>query len=222
MGALPAGSTVRFRVRDTDERSGSSWSIETARHSGDVYLAHREGARWVKTSFHESGQWHYSVTQAGLSLDPDVPAYLGVIKEHSEIAPGWLHATRITVDRAELRAEWIEQVRDRRVVDVLADTSFDAVSIDVLLGAAGAATIRIDHAFLVGDLARGDDGSAVVVARPMNIDAPVRVALAPQVHEATESLRAYGWDGSTASRLVIFGGDADGYLRQVEVAVDPE
>jgi hypothetical protein len=221
MGALPAGSTVRFRVRDSDEKSGSSWSIETARHSGDVYLSHREGARWVKTSFHESGQWHYAVTAAGQSPGPDVPAYLGVITEHGEIGPGWLHAMRITVDRAELRSEWVEQVRDRQVVDVPADASFDAVSIDVLLGAAGAATIRIDHAFLVGELARGDDGSAVIVARQMNIDAPVRVALAPQIHEATEGLRAYGWDGTTASRLVIFGGDTDGYLRQVEIAVDP-
>jgi hypothetical protein len=187
-----------------------------------VYLSHREGARWVKTSFHESGQWHYAVTEAGLSLDPDVPAYLGVIKEHGEIAPGWLHAMRITVDRAELRAEWIEQVRDRQVVDVPADASFDAVSIDVLLGAAGAATIRFDHTFLVGELARSGGGSAVVIARPMNIDAPARVALARQIRDAAEGLHAHGWDGSTASRLVIFGGDADGYLRQVEIAVDPE
>ena len=222
MGALPAGSTVRFRVRDGDGRFGSSWSIETARHSGDVYLSHREGARWVKTSFHESGQWHYAVTEAGRSLDPDVPAYLGVIKEHGEIAPGWLHAVRITVDRAELRAGWVEQVRDRQVVDIPADALCDAVSIDVLLSAAGAATIRLDHAFLVGKLARGDGGSAIVIARPMNIDAPVRVALRPQIWEATKGLRTYGWDGATASRLVIFGGDSDGYLRQVEVAVDPE
>jgi hypothetical protein len=187
-----------------------------------VYLSHREGARWVKTSFHESGQWHYAVTKAGLSLDPDVPAYLGVIREHGEIAPGWLHAMRITVDRAELRAGWIEQVRDRQVVDIPADASFDAVSIDVLLGAAGAATIRVDDSFLVGELARSDGGSAVVIARPMDIDAPVRVALALQIHESREGLRTHGWNGSTASRLVIFGGDADGYLRQVEVAVDPE
>ncbi len=222
MGALPAGSTVRFRVRDADERSGSSWSIESARHSGDVYLCHREGARWVKTSFHESGQWHYAVAEAGLSLDRDVPAYLGVINEHGEIAPGWLHAMRITVDRAELRADWIEKVRGRQVIDIPADASFDAVSVDVLLGAAGAPSIGIDHAFLVGELARSDGGSAIVIARPMDIDAPVRVALSRQIREATEGLRAHGWDGSTASRLVIFGGDADGYLRQVEVAVDPE
>ncbi len=206
MGALPAGSTVRFRVRGGDGSFGSSWSIETARHSGDVYLSHREGARWVKTSFHESGQWHYAVTEAGLSLDPSVPAYIGVIKEHGEIAPGWRHAMRITIDRAELRAGWIEQVRDRQVVDVPADPSFDAVSIDVLLGAASATTIRIDHAFLVGELTRSDGGSAVVIARPMNIDAPVRVALRAEDPGSDEE--------ATHLRLErVYGGPAR-YLRR--------
>jgi len=185
-------------------------------------LFHREGARWVKTSFHKSGQWHYTVTEVGQSPAPDVPGCLGVIKEHGEICPGWLHAMRITVDRAELRSEWVEQVRDRRVIDVPPDAAFDAVSIDVLLGAAGAATIRIDPPFLVGELARGDGGSAVVLARPTSIDVPVRAALAPQIREAIKGLRAHGWDGSTAGRLVIFGGDGYGYLRQVEIAVDPD
>ena len=35
--------------------------------------------------------------------------------------------------------------------------------------------------------------------------------LAPQIREAPEGLRSHGWDGHTAARLVIFGGD--GYLR---------
>jgi hypothetical protein len=143
VGALPPGSTVRFRVRDAEGRSGSSWSITSAPHSGDVYLAHREGARWVKTSFHEPGQWHYAVTEAGQSVEAGAPAYLGVVTEHKEIAPDWLHAARITVDRAELRSEWIEQVRNRYVVDIPTDAEFEAVSIDLLLAAARAAPLRI-------------------------------------------------------------------------------
>ena len=35
-------------------------------------------------------------------------------------------------------------------------------------------------------------------------------------------LRASGWDGSTRTRLVIFGGEPDGYLREVEIAADAE
>ena len=81
---------------------------------------------------------------------------------------------------------------------------------------------RIDRALLVGQLERGDGGMAVVVARPMSIDAPVRAALADQIRNATDRLRSHGWDGSAPSRLVVFGGDPQGYLRQVEVAVDVE
>jgi len=42
---LAAGTIVRFRVRHADGRSGSSWSVQTARGSGDVYVCHREGAQ---------------------------------------------------------------------------------------------------------------------------------------------------------------------------------
>jgi len=77
--ALPAASTVRFRVQHPDGRSGSSWSVETAKNHGDVYLCHREGARWIKTSLHESGQWQFAVTEEGQRLSPEVPPYLGVI-----------------------------------------------------------------------------------------------------------------------------------------------
>ena len=202
---LPAGSTVRFRVRDADGRSGSSWSVRTAAHSGDVYVSHREGGRWVHTSFHESGQWHYTVTSEGQALDPGSPPYLGVITEHAEIAPGWLHAMRITVARDELRSGWVERVRERPVVEVPADTGFDAVSIDVLLGATGAAPIRVDeHAFLIAELARGDGGSVVVIAVPTDLDVPVRVALAPLIREAVArstptELPGDGWRLVTAS-----------------------
>jgi hypothetical protein len=129
---------------------------------------------------------------------------------------------RITVACDELRAGWTEHTRDRQVVDVPADAAFDAVSIDVLFGVARAAALQVDHAFLVGEMACGDGGPAVTVARARDLDVPVRLVLAPQIAEALEGIRTHGWDGSTASRLVIFGGDGDSYLRQVEIAADPD
>lgn len=218
MIALDAGSIVRFRVRDSAGRTGSSWSIQTARSSGEVYVCHREGARWVKTSFHESGQWHFAVTSAGQALARDSPGYLGIVKNHKEIAPGWLHATRITVACGELRSDWVEHARERDIVEVPADEAFDAVTIDILLGAVGAAGLRIDEAVSIAEIARGDGGLAVASARRMNLDIPVHNALAPQIDEALAGMRNHGWDGTTASRLVIFGGDDDGYLRQIELA----
>jgi hypothetical protein len=51
---------------------------------------------------------------------------------------------------------------------------------------------------------------------------PVRITLALEIRQAVDGLRAHGWDGPTAQRPVIFAGDNDGYLRQVEIAVDPD
>jgi hypothetical protein len=145
-----------------------------------------------------------------------------VVNEHAEFAPGWLHAMRITVAHDELRSGWTEGVAERQVVEVPADTGFDAVSIDVLLGAVGAGPIRIERALPVAELARGDRGIVIVIARLTNLDAPVRIALAHLIPEAVDGVRARGWDGSTAIRFVIFGGGADGYLQQIEIALDPD
>ncbi|MHB1800058.1 MAG: hypothetical protein ACYCU5_00090 [Actinomycetes bacterium] len=217
---LPPGSTIRFRVVDGDGGHGSSWSVQTAKDTGDVYVAHRDGGRWVHTSLHHDERWHFAVTAAGQELVPASPRYLGVATEHDEIAPGWLHAMRITVAGTELRSGWGEAAKPRQLVDIPVPSGSEAVSIDVLLGSPKAARIRIDRAFLVGAMRRGDGGMAAIVARETDLDVRVHEALAPQIAEAVAELCRYGWDRRTSTRLVIFGGDAGGYLREVEVAVD--
>lgn len=151
-----------------------------------------------------------------------MPRYLGVSTDHDEIAPGWLHAMRITVAASELRTGWHEGARRRPLVEVPMPSDFDSVSVDILLGTPTAAPIRIQRAFMVANMERGDGGIAAIVARPMNLDAPVHEVLAPQIAEAVAELRQFGWDGTSTTRLVIFGGDADGFLREVEIAVGPE
>lgn len=220
--ALPAGSTVRFRAAHRDGRHGSTWSAQTARDTGDVYLAHREGGRWVHTSLHRDGRWHLAVTPAGQDLVPGAPRYLGVTRHRREIAPGWLHAVRITVAAAELRSGWHEAVRPRKVIDVPLPDGADAISIDVLLGDAEASALHIERALTVATLDRADGGTAAIIARPMELDAPVREALASQIVHAVADARGFGWDGQSTTRIVIFGNDPDGYLRHVEVAVDPD
>lgn len=220
VSTLPPGSTVRFRVVD-DDRYGSSWSVQTAREKGDVYVTHRDGGRWVHTSLHHDGRWHFAVT-AGREAVPGTPRYVGVSTEHDEFAPGWLHAMRITVASTELRGGWHEASRQRPLVEVPMPPGFDAISIDVLLGSSEASLIRVDHAFMIANMLRGDGGTAVIVACPMDLDTPVHDAFAPQIAEADAELRKYGWDGESGTRVVIFGGDTEGYLRQVEVAVDAD
>ena len=82
-----------------------------------------------QTSFHESGQWHFAVTAAGQARAPEVPAYLGVITDHCEIAPGLLDAMRITVARDELRPAWSEAMSSREVFDIPTDTAFEAINL---------------------------------------------------------------------------------------------
>jgi hypothetical protein len=125
----------------------------------------------------------------GKSWFPALPGYLGVSIDHDEIAPGWLHAMRLTVAASELRSGWSEAAKQRPMVEVPMSSGFEAVVIDVLLGTSTPALIRLDRAFLVANMGRGDGGTAVIVARPTRLDAPVHEALAPEIAEAVDELR---------------------------------
>lgn len=221
MTRLLPGSKVRFRVNDAEFGSGSSWSIETTKKTGDVYLFHREGGRWLKTSLHESGQWHYGLTAKAKERSPEEPAYLGITHEHPELAPGWICAKIITVAHSELRTDYVEAVKDRGVVDVPIDRSADATDIVVLLGDADPALIRVDNAVLVAQMRRGDGGQVIVYATPVNLAQPVHTALAAQIAQARAELEdEFGWDGDSATRIVINGRSEDGHLQEFEIAVD--
>lgn len=74
----------------------------------------------------------------------------------------------------------------------------------------------------MGEFNLRDGEVAAIVARPARVDEPVRSILAGEFAEAVASIRASGWDGRTTTRLVVFGVHDDGYLNQVEMAVDPE
>lgn len=219
---LPPGSKVRFRVADVGGLVGSSWSVKTAQLLGDVYVTHREGGRWLHTSLHRDGRWHFAVTSAGQELDPDGPRYLAVSTEHHEISPGWLHAMRITVAASELRGRWNEKGRARELVEITVPAGVDAVLIDVLLGSSARTPLPLHDASIIARMERGDGGMAVIAARAAVLDGPVHTVLGPQIAAALADLRAYGWDGLSGTRIVIFGDNAEGFLQQVEVAVDAE
>lgn len=219
----PRGHKLRFFVREDDGRRGSSWSIETAKNSDDVYLFHREGAQWVKASFHQSGQWHHCVLPKGRSRLPEgQSAYLGVSHQRPALARGWWHAARITVDRADLRHA-VEQDRPLKdAVIVPPSTERQAVAIDVYIADPDHQAIQVSDAFLVGSLGRVSGGMVAVIARGVDLDEPVQAALAPQIEQARHDLLDAGWDPTTPTRIVIFGNDSDsGFLREVEVAIDP-
>lgn len=218
---MPTGSAARFQVCADDGRRGSTWSIRTSAAADDVYVIHREGGRWAHASFHASGEWHFAISKEGQDLDPDGPAHLGVLRAHDETAPGWLHALRITVAQSELHTAYVERVRQRSTIEIPVDSVSEAISVDLFLKGADASPIIVEHALHVVEIERAGGGSAVLIARPTDLDAPVNVAFAEQIAEIKAGLADYGWDGPQPARVVIFGGDADGYLREVEVAIAP-
>ena len=222
-GRKPPGHKLRFFVREEDQRRGSSWSIETAKNSDDVYLFHREGAKWVKASFHESGQWHHSVLPKGRTRLPEgQSAYLGVSHERPALARGWWHAARITVDRAELR-QHVEGNRPLKDAVIIPPANGrQAVAIDVYIGDADHQVIQVSDAFLVGSLGRFGGRMVAVIARGIDLEHPVQAVLADQIGRARRDLLNAGWDPATPTRIVICGNDTDyGFLREVEIAIDP-
>lgn len=178
----------------------------------------------VKVTFHcdEPGEWHFAVMPEGQACRPDLEPYTGIVTDYKEIAPGWLHGMRITVDVGELRGDWAEHVRGREgIVEIPIDAEFSAIGIDFYLLGRSPAGVQIDRARLIADIERIDGGSVAVVARPMNLDAPVGEIFGPAIAEVRTEMAKCGWDGATACRAVIFGVGEEGYLRQVEFAVEP-
>jgi hypothetical protein len=219
----PAGSSVRFRVEDPSEGVGASWTLRTHRETGDTYVLHREGGRWIHTSFHHSGEWHFAVDPKGRDrLRPDASPFLGVSTERDEIAPGWHRAKRITVARSELRDASIDQAKAKQMVAIPTHPAYNAVSIDILLANANPSLIRLDLAFPVARLHRGDGGQVHVVAFPTNLDESVSDTFAEDLAQIRQDLRQQGWDGTTPVRAAIFGIDPEGFQREIEVVIDPD
>ena len=216
----PAGSAIWFRVRDEGGRTGSSWKVSTSASSSDVVLTHREGGRWVHATFHDS-EWHFAISRAGRALRPEVPPYPLAVPSREPVPGGMVHAARIIVALDELRSEWVEQVRDRQgLIEIPPSKGCDAVVLDLLLIAPEVGSVS-DVSLAVGRLARGGGaGAALIVAHSKSLEEPIRVTLSSAISQAMEGLRASDWDGSPG-RFVIPGHDpVEGYLTQVEFALD--
>lgn len=205
-----SGGTFRFQVWDPELGSGASWSIKTRPKTGDVYIAHREGAKWFHSSFHDSGRSHYGLSAAARCLNPDDDPYFAVQHEPVELASGWRHAHRVTVARTELRHHQ-EAVSENQIVPIPIPNGFDAVMINTYLRAPnvdGALNLDLLDK-VVAVMNRGDGGYALVLTRPCELSGTAAALLAPRIGEIRREFIEQGWDGQprhTAFQELNVGG----------------
>lgn len=215
---LPAGANFRFQVASDKLGNGSSWTVETKKSTGDVYVFHREAARWIKASLHESGQLHYSVQKAGRELQPDSPGYIGVLPAPEPGLPSWRLAKRITVAATELRAHWREQLKGH-VEPIPYPEGADAIAIDFHLGQAGAVPLTVPEAHLIAIMELGDGGALVLTWAPVDLAGDIiGDAFADEIAQIREDLTQAGHP--EACRVVLFGNDDAGFQRDYEIAID--
>ena len=121
----------------------------------------------------------------------------------------------------ELRSEWVERARDRSgLVEIPPAEGYDVVVVDLLLLAPDVGPVS-DVPFTVGRLAMGGGaGAALVVAHSESLGEPIRVTFSSAIAEAMEGLRSSGRDGSPGRFVITAHDPVEGYLSQVEFALD--
>lgn len=172
-------------------------------------------------SFHESGQWHYTLASSRTSRSAEkVPKHLAVSLERNEIAKGWQHSLRIAVAKSEVILPRDEPA-DPEIVSIPFHPGYDAIAIDMFIGEADALLIRVDCAFPIAAFKLGDGRQAVLFSRPYQLEQPPSIALAPQIQQAREGLQEGGWTEFPTQIVVFFDTEEDfGYLLHAEIKVD--
>lgn len=215
-----SGQTFRYQVSDPELGSGSSWLIKTHVNTGDVYIVFREGGKWMKFSAHDSGQSHYSLSAEALRRNPGDESPFSVKHDVAENGSGWRHIHRVTVARTELRHHQ-ESVSKSLVVDILMPQGFDAVAIDVYLGAPGAGGTLEIHSpnRLIAVMNRGDGGSVLILARPCELPERVAVSLSGEIAKIRQEFAEQGWDYQPR-HTVIQGWNEEGFHHEVEIVIE--
>ncbi|HUW77512.1 MAG TPA: hypothetical protein VMV52_02030 [Candidatus Nanopelagicaceae bacterium] len=155
---------AKFRVHGAQHAFGSIWKVQTSTKAGDVYVRDSEGGEWIRSSFHDSEQWHYGVSKSGLEIaKKGTSRYLEVTKTRPEFGVGWTHALRVTVAKSELRFVEGRCNEPTDLIGVPTHPDYDAVCMDMFLGEPDAGHIRIELGVPIAELTRGDGGQVILV-----------------------------------------------------------
>lgn len=217
---LEPGQTFCYQVSDPELGCGSLWSINTVQAKGDVYIRTRDGGTWIHSSFHHSGQWHYSLSKEAVSRNPGDEPHFAIRHEHANLASGWEHAHRVTVNRNELRHHQ-ELAAECQVSLVRVPPGSDAVVVDVFLRAPNASgLLEFDSSDqLIAVMKRGDGGFVLILALPSELSAVPAIWRSQKIDGVKKELKEQGWDGKS-TRIVVFGLEEVGFHHEIEIAID--
>lgn len=219
-------SALRFAVRDGDRR-GATWKLwaERGRGKSDVYLACRALGGALKTSLHESGQWHVAFSKDAFEnhVVGAIPSVSDRFVEKwprpAQLGSGPTLAYRIVVPFDAITSNVTE--RDYAMIWIPSAPSGKAVEIDILLaseplpvgewpGRRGTGTS------LVGSFSLDNGDTTFAVFWNIDMPAPVGPRTASgRFFRGASSADLVGGD----PRAIAFGSEPDGSRTIYDLAV---
>ena len=191
--SYPPGSTIRYKVVDSQFGSGSSWTLTTKLNTNDVYVMHRESGEVIHCSFHHSGVSQYTLTNVALRENPnDFSRHLLATKDRNLVAPHLYHAHQVIVAHSELSKTYVEKKRTRNFIEIPIHSDFDAVYLNLYLTDGPFPQVRIDQALLVADMKLGGGGSALLIAQPVLLEKSVHLSFQGLIETVKKSLEDEG------------------------------
>ena len=211
---LHPGSTVKFQARLNESQYGHSWKVNTNKTKSDLYLENSYENDPIHISHHASGEWHVAFPDESRGGRKKVYRAVNTVRE--EIVPGWQHASRIVI----LKADAVLQDQDSGAIQVPFHPENSGICIDIFLGEAQASNIQISNSFPIAEMKLADNRQAVIFARPYDSESSPQEAFSEMAEDARASLTSKGWDGSPTSIVVICDNDETyGYIQQVEMCI---
>lgn len=211
---LPPGTCIKFQARLNESQHGYSWKVNTHKTKSDIYVENSYAKDPIHISHHASGRWHIAFPDE--SKEGGKKVYRAVSNDRAEIVPGWQHASRIVIFKAD--AVLCEE--DDTAIQVPFHSESSGICIDIYLGEANAINIQISNGFLIAEMLLADDRLAVIFARPYESDTSPQEAFSEIVNNARIVLANNGWDGSMTSIVVLCDSDEKfGFIQQVEMRI---
>ena len=208
------GTKVLFQVSHGGAH-GQIWKINSKPYTNDVYLAAKIRDEHVKISFHQSGQWHYKLSEKVLKQYPELNKYQGISRKRSEIANGWLYMGRIFVPKASLIDG---NPTSEAVFQVPINPKFNSVSIEIFMQKEKAPPLKIDDGCGIAQMKLPDGKLVAIVARGYDLQDSVLEEYLPILNQASNLAKGSPWENIPTTIIIPFLPDPEyGYFTQLEL-----